>query len=67
MLCYFGVSKHRLRDIQRLRRFGKWLLDAGKVLRDPTADIHLITFRNEGDAVLIDSELPYNNEFMANL
>ncbi|MEK7414233.1 MAG: tyrosine-type recombinase/integrase [Planctomycetota bacterium] len=24
-----------------LRRFGKWLLDAGKVLRDPTADIHL--------------------------
>ena len=24
-----------------LRRFGRWLLDAGKVLRDPTADIHL--------------------------
>jgi len=37
------------------------------VLRDPTADIHLITFRNEEDAVLIDSELPYNDEFMANL
>lgn len=24
-----------------LRRFGRWLLDAGKVLRDPAADLHL--------------------------
>lgn len=24
-----------------MRRFGRWLLDAGKVLRDPTTDIHL--------------------------
>lgn len=35
------VASSRKTTASALRRFGRWLLDAGKVLRDPTADIHM--------------------------
>lgn len=37
-----------------IRRFGRWLLDSGKVLRDPTIDIHL---PNADEAPLLPTSL----------